>query len=96
MAPPDLQVKVSLMEAEAEAVTVGNRNTGDGGGGGSGSGGDADNGSKCNSGSTENNLGLLWLLVGWGQGRMFHVYSNLARFSYYLASFLVSAHSVVF
>jgi hypothetical protein len=66
LAPPDLQVKASLMEAEAEAVTVGNGNMGDGGSSGGGSGGDKDNcGGNRDGGGTENNLGLIWLMVGW-------------------------------
>ncbi len=65
LAPPDLQVKASLMEAEAEAVTVGNGNKGDGGGSGGGSDGNKDNGGNSDGGGTENNLGLLWLMVGW-------------------------------
>jgi hypothetical protein len=60
----DPQVKALLMEAEVEVVTVGGRNMGNGGGSGGGRGGDKGNNSDSNGGGTENNLGLLWLMVG--------------------------------
>ncbi len=55
------------MEAEMEAVTVGDRNIGDGGGSGGGSGGNENNRGSSNGRGTENNLGLLWLMVVWRQ-----------------------------
>ncbi len=50
-----------------EAVTVGDGSMGNGVGGGGDRGGDRDNGGNSNGEGTENNLGLLWLMVGWRQ-----------------------------
>jgi hypothetical protein len=61
------------MEEEAEAVTVGDGNTGNGGGGSGGSGGDKDNGGDSDGRGTENNLDLLWLMVGWRQENVPHI-----------------------
>jgi hypothetical protein len=61
------------MEAEAEPVTVGDGNTGNNGGGGGSSGGNEDNHGNSNGGGTENNLALLWLMVGWRHENVPHI-----------------------